>query len=169
MTKAIKLLAMAVLVLSVAFAADIEEDEGVLVLTDSNFEEALREYPMILVEFYAPWCGHCKKLAPEYSRAAQALKGTDGKVALAKVDATTEKELAEKFKVEGFPTLKWFSNGNPTEYDGGRTEKEIVSWINRKLGLSSKELKSVDELESQLENNELVVVYFGDSNDDKEL
>lgn len=67
MNKAILLL---VLLAATAFASEPTLDEGVYVLTDANFDEFINSRPFVLVEFYAPWCGHCKKLAPEYAKAA---------------------------------------------------------------------------------------------------
>ena len=109
------------------------------------------------LQFYAPWCGHCKRLKPEYAKAATALKA-DG-VVLGKVDATVESDLAGKFEVRGYPTLKWFRGGKPSDYNGGRTEDEIVAWCRKKSGPPSKELAATDVAEF-VKDKEAVVGTF---------
>jgi protein disulfide-isomerase A1 len=137
-------------------ALDFPVEEGVLVLGDDNFDSALSEFNHILVEFYAPWCGHCKSLAPEYAKAAQAL--ADSPVKLAKVDATVHNDVAQKFQVRGFPTLKFFKNGKASDYNGGRTEKEIVSWLEKKTGPSYHVLSSESDFEKLQETQDAFAV-----------
>jgi len=84
-------------------------DKDVVVLDQSNFEKlVLGSKDIWLVEFYAPWCGHCKKLEPEWNEAASRLKG---KVKIGKVDATVESALAQRFGVQGYPTIKYWNYG----------------------------------------------------------
>ncbi|XP_033747481.1 protein disulfide-isomerase-like [Pecten maximus] len=145
---------------SLALAGDIKEEEGVLVLTTENFDQAIKDYEYILVEFYAPWCGHCKALAPEYAKAATALKESESNVKLGKVDATQESGLAEKFSVRGYPTLKFFVGGEPSEYNGGRQSPEIVNWLKKKTGPPCTTLDDVDAAKKFAESDEVVVIGF---------
>merc|ERR1712032_516794 len=124
-------------------------------LTEKNFQEALDANEFILVEFYAPWCGHCKALAPEYAKAAGILAEKESTIALAKLDATEEPKIAEQFEVRGYPTLKFFRNGKDT----------IVSWLEKKTGPPAKTLATVDEAKAFVADNDIAVIGFFDSVD----
>lgn len=108
---------------------DVDES-AVLVLNSENFDAAISSNPRILVEFYAPWCGHCKNLTPEWAKAAKELEGI---VPLAKVDATEEEALATKYDIKGYPKIKWFLDGVINEYGGGRKAGEIVAWVQTEI------------------------------------
>lgn len=111
------------------------DGKDVVELTDANFEDlVLNSDDLWLVEFFAPWCGHCKNLAPHWASAASELKG---KVKLGALDATVHTVTANKFNVRGFPTIKFFPAGKKSmsdaqEYDGGRTSSDIVQWAMNK-------------------------------------
>lgn len=116
----------------------------------------------------APWCGHCKALAPEYAKAAKILSDKDSKIKLGKVDATTEGDLAEQFGVRGYPTLKFFRNGSPVEYNGGRQADDIVGWLSKKTGPPAKEIETVEAAEALIAENQVVVFGFFKDRDSKE-
>ncbi|KAJ6648562.1 Protein disulfide-isomerase [Pseudolycoriella hygida] len=148
--------------------AEVKTEDGVLVLTTDNFESVIKDNEYVLVEFYAPWCGHCKSLAPEYAKAAKELEEKGSQIKLGKVDATEETKLAEEYSVRGYPTLKFFRSGSPIEYTGGRQADDIVNWLNKKTGPAAAELKTVEEVEEFIKSQSVVVIgFFSDAKSDE--
>lgn len=147
------------LVLVSAFLAAAAED--VLEFSDASFKTEIVKHDIILVEFFAPWCGHCKKLAPEYEAAATKLKKADPPVPLAKVDCTANQDTCGKFGVSGYPTLKIFRNGEMSaDYAGPRQADGIVSYMKKQASPSHKELTSLEEVENFLSKDEHAVMGF---------
>lgn len=143
--------------------AEFEKEGGVIVGGADNFDDILKASGHVLVEFYAPWCGHCKSLAPEYEKAAEQLAADGSEVLLVKVDATIHGELAKEFGVGGYPTLKWFKGSDkssPVDYKGGRKADEIVSWVTKKSGPACIPVNGAEAAEKFRDDSEVVVVGF---------
>jgi protein disulfide-isomerase A1 len=102
-------------VTAVTSAADAESD--VLSLNKETFADFVKDHDLVLAEFFAPWCGHCKALAPEYEVAATELK--EKNIPLIKVDCTEEADLCREYGVEGYPTLKIFRGLDSIKPYGG--------------------------------------------------
>lgn len=143
-------------------AEESESKEFVLTLEHSNFSDIVGKHDFIVVEFYAPWCGHCKKLAPEYEKAASILSSHDPPIVLAKVDANEDvnRELATQFDVKGFPTIKILRNGGKSiqEYNGPRETDGIVEYLKKQSGPASVEIKTVEDASNLIADKKIVVV-----------
>ncbi|NXU57333.1 PDIA2 isomerase, partial [Turnix velox] len=142
---------------------ELKEEDGVLVLHEHNFARALNEHNLLLVEFYAPWCGHCRRLAPAYAEAAATLRDKDSPARLGKVDATVQTALATEFGISSYPTLKLFRDGNrthPFAYTGRMDAKGIVSWVQRRAGPSATLLQDPDTAAAFVGSQDVVVVGF---------
>ena len=120
----------------------------VTVLNKDNFDKHLEESEYLLVKFYAPWCGHCKKLAPHYDKLSE--EGVES-VTVAKVDATVETELAAKYEVKGYPTLKWFINGTEYDFKGGRDFDTMNAFLKKATGEWADFIETQEQLDSLLE------------------
>jgi len=111
--------------------ADVSD---VITLTDDNFQKLVMDSEdHWLVEFYAPWCGHCKSLAPEWEEAAQKLSG---EVKLGALDATQAEAIAQKYQIKGFPTIKLFPAGKKSkaqDYNGPRDATGITEYALKSL------------------------------------
>jgi len=154
LTASASLLALA----SLVFA---DADSDVLSLTAKNFEESVASEPLMLVEFFAPWCGHCKALAPHYEEAATALK--EKNIKIAKVDCVEEGELCQGQGVQGYPTLKVFRNGTPTDYTGPRKADGIISYMVKQSLPAVSEVTSANHEEFQKADRVVVVAYLPSS------
>ncbi|KAE8721748.1 Protein disulfide-isomerase like 2-2 [Hibiscus syriacus] len=114
-------------------SSEKSEPSASVELNSRNFDEVvLKSKELWIVEFFAPWCGHCKKLAPEWKKAANNLKG---KVKLGHVDCDSEKSLMSRFNVQGFPTILVFGADKdiPLPYEGARTASAIESFALKQL------------------------------------
>jgi len=138
------------------------EHEHVVSLTTSNFASTIAAHELTMVEFFAPWCGHCKKLAPEYEKAATELLN-EKDIAVAKVDCDDEKTLCGQHEVQGFPTLKLFrKDGTSTDYDKGRTGPDIVKYLRKQSQPAFSVVTSADDLQAKKLADSVVLVAFVD-------
>ncbi|XP_077971936.1 protein disulfide-isomerase A3-like isoform X2 [Styela clava] len=116
-----KLLDVFSCLVAVAMGSDVIE------LTDNDFKNKIGTYDIALVEFFAPWCGHCKRLAPKYEKAATALKSDKSSAVLIKVNCVANKEVCREYKVGGYPTLRIFHRGEMVApYRGRRLAGGLV-------------------------------------------
>ena len=153
--------------LFVARALAFPEEADVLVLEDSSFDQAVEEYPYLLVQLYAPWSGDCQKLAPENAKAAAVLKAQTPALHIAQVDATVNTGLAGRFDTASFPTLKFFQKGQARDYDGGLSAEEIVAWVNDAVQRRVKVVNTAEELKSSIAQLGLTVVFFAKADSDE--
>ncbi|KAK6843462.1 protein disulfide isomerase [Apiospora arundinis] len=154
---AFSLLAAAAATVSAADASDVHQ------LTKDTFDDFVKTNDLVLAEFFAPWCGHCKALAPEYEEAATSLKEKD--IKLAKVDCTEESELCQSFGVEGYPTLKVFrGKDNITPYSGQRKANAITSYM-IKQSLPAVSILTSETLADFKTADKVVLVAYIDASD----
>lgn len=126
-----------------------EDNSGsVKVVVAKNFDEIVTNSDKdVLIEFYAPWCGHCKKLAPIFDELGD--KMAQENVVIAKFDATAN-DVPPQFEVRGFPTLFWVSKNaksKPVQYQGGRELEDFIKYIAQ---------ESTDKLKGYNRKGELV-------------
>lgn len=135
----------------------------VTTLTKKTFTEFINENELVLAEFFAPWCGHCKALAPEYEEAAKALK--EKNIKLVQIDCVDESDLCKEQGVEGYPTLKVFKGlENVSLYQGARKAPAIISHMT-KQSLPAVSILKNEMLEDFKSADKVVVVAFYNADD----
>jgi protein disulfide isomerase family A protein 3 len=159
----LSLFCLSSLLVSLAFCDDVHE------LSDASFNAEMADFDTALVMFYAPWCGHCKKIKPEFEKAASLLKDHDPPIALAKVDCTEAgKDTCSQFSVSGYPTLKIFRGGEfSQDYNGPRELAGIVKYMKSQVGDSAKECKSQSDVDALLKKEDVVIMHYFEDDDDE--
>jgi protein disulfide-isomerase A1 len=133
---------------------EIPEDNTapVTILVGKNFDAVCKDdTKAALVEFYAPWCGHCKQLAPVWDKLGEHFKD-DESVVIAKSDSTLNE--FDGVEVQGFPTLKYFpKGGGMVDYNGGRDLDSLIKFVENE-GKEVEEAEEEDEEEEDIEEEE---------------
>ncbi|KAL7752569.1 hypothetical protein RI367_002103 [Sorochytrium milnesiophthora] len=144
---------IALLLLASLLAASVSAlysaKDPITALTDANFDsKVLKSNHTWVVEFYAPWCGHCKQFAPEFKKAAKRL---DGVVGVGAVDCDQAQSLCGRLGIQGFPTVKvWYTNtksGNRvnTDYNGERKGSQLADYAEKRVPQHVKVISATPE------------------------
>jgi protein disulfide isomerase family A protein 3 len=116
-----------------------ESNDAVKVVVGETFNDIVMDKNKdVLIELYAPWCGHCKNLEPTYKELAEKLKEEAPSVVIAKMDATANDSPHGKYQAKGFPTILFApanDKENPVAYSGERTVKGFTDFLKEKSAI----------------------------------
>jgi len=142
-----------------------EDESRVHVLTDANFDAKTKD-GIWMIKFYAPWCGHCKRLAPIFESVAASNERKE--VHFGKLDATKETTIASRFNVNGYPRLMFKTHTEDTDlevYTGGRTEEGLSEWLRRMSEAPVKKIEHPKDLDALLLSNDIIFMCIEDDSD----
>lgn len=130
-------------------------------LTAENFQRmvTMTRDPWF-IKFYAPWCGHCKAMAPNWQGMARQMKGS---LNIGEVNCDVEKRLCKDVKVRAYPTILFFRGGERIEYDGLRGLGDLISFANKAVSVAEGVLDvTAVDFEALEEKEEVIFLYFYD-------
>ncbi|KAN0022040.1 hypothetical protein ACTFIU_004196 [Dictyostelium citrinum] len=156
------------LLVCVAFS---EEKTTVVQITSDNSD--IISTGSWLVEFFAPWCGHCKRLAPVYEELAQ-LYNVDidnSKVKIAQVNCVDNQSVCSKYEIKGYPTIKYFSEGEIKDYRGSRDKNSFITYLDSMSKSPILNIESKEQLKEKLKENKVTFIFIssGSESKDKEV
>lgn len=123
-------------------------------LDPKSFDDSIHN-KNVFAKFYAPWCGHCKALAPDWDSLADKYSGSPS-VVIGSVDCTTDENdnLCQMYGVQGYPTLKYFKDGNTEgeDYNLGRSYDELDTFVETTLDTKKCIVGSDEEMAKEESN-----------------
>lgn len=156
---------IALAVTTTAFSEEVPTENDVLVFQAKTLGQAMGDIEHLLVSFCTPSNELCKRLEPEFNKAAAILKAEGSKIRLGKVDVAKETHVADVLKIDSVPTVKLFVKGDPLNYEGGPTGEDIVEWVKSKTQPTTKEISTDEELKKEISKNPYVVLFLGSTTD----
>eukprot|EP00029_Vermamoeba_vermiformis_P011714 TRINITY_DN6520_c0_g1_i1.p1 TRINITY_DN6520_c0_g1~~TRINITY_DN6520_c0_g1_i1.p1 ORF type:complete len:436 (-),score=121.85 TRINITY_DN6520_c0_g1_i1:46-1353(-) len=151
------------LVLGCVQASDSDKVSYVYPITKDNVN--LINEGKWLLEFYAPWCGHCKKLAPNYELAAHQVRSLELPFRFGAINCDVETDICRTYGVQGFPTMKYFRSGQYVgDYSEGREVQDLVNYAKRVAGPPVSKITSKADL-TNLKKNEVAFLFVGSNKD----
>lgn len=123
MKKLVLVLALVIATISTTFAATPAENSPVLKVTNDNFEQLASKHQLLVIDFWAPWCGPCRAIAPILEELAAEYAG---KVAVGKCNVDENRQLTSRFGVQGIPAIFFLKNGKIVDQQVGYCQKEVL-------------------------------------------
>lgn len=161
------LVAVVFCLLKLTASEELQHAMGLITpLDSSSISQVLLKQKYVLVEFFAQWCGHCKRFANEYSMAAEISRRNKLPVLFAVFDAIENETYVEKHDIRGYPAVILYINGHQVPYHGPRTHTDLVQWLEARLNYSGRPIFSSDSLKTILSENDILLLYLG-KNDTK--
>ena len=149
---------LVIIVLSVLCLAE----GNIISLTDENFKDITRGSKVVLVNFFAPWCSHCKVFKSEYEKLANLVKDKD--YVIAEIDTTIHKNITKDALISIFPTIRLYHNGSTFTYMGERIAEDILTFINKKINPALVELNTNENVNRVREDKGRRCIFAVDDN-----
>lgn len=150
--------------MAITVQTDPETDRDhnmMIILNEANFDKIISQYQLVLVQFFVPWCGHCKRFSHELTKASNLSKATGQFIVFGILNAEQDESLARRFNVYNYPSLKLFLNQTMIPYDGPRDHEAILAWVVSKTTSHAVAISSTQEIHTYLEKYPSVLSVLG--------
>ncbi|KAF7301221.1 Leucyl aminopeptidase [Mycena indigotica] len=139
----------------------LNKNGEVAVLTPDSFQGMVEQGPAF-IKFYAPWCGHCKKLAPIWKQLGKIMQS---KVTIGEVDCEANEKFCKAQGISGYPTLVYYPpSGEKSEYSGGRKLEQLKAFV-EKASASATQPIQPEEIEAYVSDNAVMYLLLHPEND----